>query len=216
MPEKVTFAWEGGTVSGAWHRPVEAAAPAAALVLAHGAGGTMHSPAMVAVAEALAARGLAVVRFNFPYAEARRRVPDRQAQLVACYQAVAEQVRAQAARVYLGGRSMGGRIASHVVADGFSAAGLVLLSYPLHPPRQPHRLRTAHLAKVTAPMLFVQGSRDAFARPDLLRATLDSLPTATLHLVEGADHGLRVSGRAPGDVVEEIVEAMLRWMDRQT
>lgn len=107
---------------------------------------------------------------------------------------------------------MGGRIASHVVAAGFPAAGLLFLAYPLHPPGQPDRLRDAHLGKITIPMLFLQGSRDAFARPDLLAKTVAALPTATLHVVDGGDHGLKVRGRAAEDVRAEIVEVAVGWI----
>lgn len=172
----------------------------------------MHTSTLVQFAEGLADKSIGVVRFNFPYAEARRNIPDRQAALVQCYRAVAERVAGQVGRLYLGGRSMGGRIASHVVADGFPAAGLLFLSYPLHPPGRPERLRTSHLQKIRVPMLFLQGSRDAFAKPDLLRQAVASLPTATLHVVEGADHGLRVKGRAPEEVTHELVEAAVAWM----
>jgi len=121
-------------------------------------------------------------------------------------------VRARVERLYLGGRSMGGRIASHVVADGLPSLGLVFLSYPLHPPGQPQRLRATHLQKISVPMLFLHGTRDAFATPALLRQVLVTLPTATLHDVEGADHGLTVRGRDPEDVTRELTEITRRWM----
>ena len=108
---------------------------------------------------------------------------------------------------------MGGRIASHLVAAGFAAAGLVSLSYPLHPPGQPDRLRDKHLYTITVPMLFLQGTRDAFARPQLLQRTLVRLPTATLHRVENADHGLRVPGRSSDEVIAELVEATVSWIE---
>ncbi len=209
MGEHATFEWEGGSVSGVWHHPPRSKTY---LVLGHGAGGNMHTPGLVQYAEALADAGVGVVRFNFPYAEARRKVPDLQPRLVACFRAVVTQVRPHASRLYLGGRSMGGRIASHVVADGYPAAGLVFLSYPLHPPGQPHRLRTAHLSRIQIPMLFLQGTRDAFARPDLLRSTIASLPTATLHLIEGAGHGLTVKVREPHDITEELVRTTQAWI----
>jgi hypothetical protein len=205
--------WNGGAVSAVWSRPATPAATT--LILAHGAGGNLFTPGLAQFAGAVAARGVAALRFNFPYAEARRKVPDRQATLEACYRAVAETVASQVGPggpLVLGGRSMGGRIASHVVAAGFPAAGLLFLSYPLHPPAQPDRLRDAHLRKVAVPMLFLQGSRDAFARPDLLAATVAALPTATLHTVDGGDHGLRVQDRAAEDVTAEIVEVAVRWM----
>jgi predicted alpha/beta-hydrolase family hydrolase len=106
---------------------------------------------------------------------------------------------------------MGGRMASHVVAAGFPAAGVAFLSYPLHPPGQPERLRDAHLGKIRIPMLFVQGSRDSFALPHLLEATLRRLTTATLHIVEGGDHSLKVRGRTEDDVVAEIADAVVAW-----
>lgn len=108
---------------------------------------------------------------------------------------------------------MGGRIASHIVAGGVNATGLVFLSYPLHPPGQPERLRTKHLPKISVPMLFIQGSRDAFARSDLLDSTLETLPRATLYVVEGADHGLKAKGRTPDDLTAEIADVVVRWID---
>lgn len=212
MPvEKRAFEWDGGSVSGVWHTPERGATH---LVLGHGAGGNLHTPALVHFAEALTAHGIGVVRFNFPYAEAGRKAPDKQKILESCYRAVAGDVAKRAQRLFLGGRSMGGRIASHIVADQVPAAGLIFLSYPLHPPGQPERLRDAHLTKITVPMLFIQGSRDAFARPDLLSATLEKLPTGTLHVVEGADHGLTVRGRSPEDVNKELVDTTVSWVKK--
>jgi hypothetical protein len=210
------IAWEGGAVSAVWDH----AAPAdAVLVLGHGAGGTLHTPGLARFAGAIAARGATAVRFNFPYAEARRRIPDRQPILETCYRAVASHVAGRGRRgfpLFLGGRSMGGRIASHLVAAGFPVRGLVFLSYPLHPPREPERLRAAHLETITVPMLFLQGSRDAYARPDLLARTLERLPTATLYLVEGADHGLTVRGRPAEEVIAEVAEVAVRWLGSLT
>ncbi len=209
VPEPATFDWEHGQVSAVWDHPPTGRTY---LLLGHGAGGNLHTPGLAQYAVALAAAGVGAVRFNFPYAEAKRKVPDRQPVLEACFRAVAEQVGGRVKRLYLGGRSMGGRIASHVVAGGFAARGLVFLSYPLHPPGQPHRLRAAHLKEIAVPMLFVQGERDAFARPPLLHSVLETLPGATLHPVEGADHGLTVRGRDPADVTRELVEATREWM----
>lgn len=204
-----TLEWGSGRVSVVWDHPPEGDTY---LLLGHGAGGNLHTPGLAHYARALAVSGIGAVRFNFPYAEARRKVPDKQPLLETCFRAVAEQVRPRVERLYLGGRSMGGRIASHVVADGFPALGLAFLSYPLHPPGQPQRLRAAHLKKINVPMLFLQGTRDGFAQPPLLRQVLDTLPTATLYPVEGADHGLTVRGRNQEDVTRELVEATLRWM----
>ena len=111
---------------------------------------------------------------------------------------------------------MGGRIASHIVAAGYAAAGLVFLSYPLHPPGKPEQLRDAHLPEIAVPMLFIQGSRDNFAQPDLLAATIRRLPTATLHVVDGGDHGLTVRGRKADDVNREIVDLTVSWLKSWT
>jgi predicted alpha/beta-hydrolase family hydrolase len=198
------FRWEGGEVSGAWHRPVGKAR--AALVLGHGAGYNLNTKLLVDVGRALAERGIAALRFNFPYTEAGRRAPDPQPRLEACYRAVAEAVAADTPRPFLGGKSMGGRIASHLVADGFEACGLVFLGYPLHPPGKPERIRDAHLKGIDAPMLFLQGTRDPFATPELLRATLESLKSARLVEIEGGDHSFKVKGRSTEEVTADLVE----------
>lgn len=208
MADRIAFPWEETTLGGLWHR----GEGKVGLLLAHGAGGTMHTPGLAAYAEAVAAAGVDVVRFNFPYAEAKRRIPDPRPRLVAAFRAVAERVRADVTELHAGGRSMGGRIASHLAAEGFPLRGLIFLAYPLHRPGETERLRTAHLESVAAPMLFLQGSRDAFARMDLLREAVAALPSATLHVIDGADHGLTVRGRPPAEVVRELAEVTLRWM----
>jgi hypothetical protein len=216
MSAATTFEWDGGTVSGAWHHP---AGGADYLILAHGAGGTMNTPSLRAYAEGIAARGLGAVRFNFGYAEAGKKAPDRAPKLEACFRAVLDAVATHADRVFLGGRSMGGRIGSHLAAAGAAGAeaadvaGLVFLAYPLHPVGKPERIRDEHLYRVEAPMLFLQGTRDPFATPDLLRATIDKLGArATLHPVEGGDHSHRVKGRKEADIVAELVEATMSWL----
>jgi hypothetical protein len=208
--EPARFAWPGGDVSGAFHRPVSGRR--ATLVWAHGAGGTMDTPNVVGVAEGLAARGVEVVRFNFLYREQGRKAPDRGEKLEACYLAVASVVAKTAERLYLGGGSMGGRIASQIVAGGFSAAGLAFQSYPLHPPGKPERLRDEHLYRVGVPMLFISGTKDEFASGALLDGVVAKLPTATLYRIEGANHGLRVKGRAPADVLAEVVDTIDAWI----
>ena len=207
---RTTFRWDEEEVSGAWHRLARAAQ--AALVLGHGAGYGMDTQLLVDVGESLSERGIAVLRFNFPYSEAGRRRPDPQPKLEACYRAVASAVAQEFARPFLGGKSMGGRIASHIVADGFPAAGLVFLGYPLHPPGQPERIRDAHLKRIDAPMLFLQGTRDPFATPDLLQRTIAALPSATLVEIEGANHSFKVRGRSSADVTEELVEAIASFV----
>ena len=210
MSEPLRFAWRDGEVSGARHDP---AGPArATLVWAHGAGAGMDHANVVGVAEGLAASGIAVVRFNFGYREQGRKAPDKQDRLEACYLAVATAVAEGADRLFVGGGSMGGRIASHIVAGGFDAAGLAFQSYPLHPPGKPERLRDAHLRGITIPMLFVSGTKDDFASGDLLDRTVAGLPTATLHRIEGANHGLRVKGRPQADVLAEVVSTISAWI----
>src|SRR5262245_2506351 len=160
------------------------------LVLAHGAGANQKSPFMVRFATALAARGIDAVTFNFLYTEERRRLPDRNDALEACWRAVIERfrgsVRGGADKLVIGGKSMGGRIASQVAAgtpDGIS--GLVLLGYPLHPPGKPQQLRVRHLPGIRAPMLIVQGERDAFGTPEELRPVIVNLAAPVeLYVVE--------------------------------
>jgi uncharacterized protein len=204
------FRWDEGEVSGAWHRPT--GETRGALVLAHGAGHGMDTRLLIDVGEALAGRGVAVLRFNFPYMEAGKRGPDPQPRLEACYRAVAEAVAGEFERPFLGGKSMGGRIASHIVADGFPGGGLVFLGYPLHPPGRPERIRDAHLKRIDVPMLFLQGSRDPFASPDLLHKTIAVLTSATLVEIEDGDHSFKVRGRPAAEVSTELVEAIDRFV----
>lgn len=142
------------------------------LVLAHGAGAGQSHRFMVSFAEALAARGVDVMTFDFLYVAAGRRAPDRNDKLEACWRAALDEARTiWSGRVpFIGGKSMGGRIASQLAAAGVGALGLVLLGYPLHPPKQPEKLRTAHLSRLTLPTLVLQGRRDEFGTPEELRA----------------------------------------------
>jgi predicted alpha/beta-hydrolase family hydrolase len=191
------------------------------VVLGHGAGGTRHTPMLVSLASALERSGRAALLYDFPYAAAGRRRPDPPAVLEATTREAAALALAEsgASRLVHGGRSMGGRIASQVVAGGARADGLVFLGYPLHLPGQFEKRREAHLPRVAAPMLFVQGTRDAFARPDLLEALILRLgERARHHAVREADHSfsvLRRSGRTPAEVEEEVVSVVLRWLEEQ-
>jgi predicted alpha/beta-hydrolase family hydrolase len=191
------------------------------VVLGHGAGGNRRTPMLVDLAEALAESGRAALLYNFPYAERGTRRPDPPRVLEAAAREAAEVARekAGATRVVMGGRSMGGRIASQVVAAGAPADGLVFLAYPLHPPGRPEKRRESHLPDIAVPMLFVQGTRDAFAREDLLQALMVRLGRrARHHPVEAADHSLRVlkrSGRTNEDVEAEVRGALLGWLERQ-
>jgi uncharacterized protein len=189
------------------------------VVLGHGAGGTRRSPAMIAIAEALAASGRQALLYNFLYTDRGGRRPDPPDVLEATTRAVGEFVRhdLDARRVVHGGRSMGGRIASQTVAKGAPCDALVFLAYPLHPPGKPDVLRDRHLPDVSAPMLFVQGTRDDFARWDLLTAVLARLgERATLHAVAGGDHSFKVlkrDGRTAPEVEAEVHGAVLAWLD---
>ena len=190
----------------------------ATLILAHGAGAGQHSTFMTSFATALAELGVDMVTFNFLYTEQRRRIPDRKPALEACYQAVIQAVRGELpGALFIGGKSMGGRIATHVAAEGHGTApnGIVLLGYPLHPPGRPQERRDAHLPDVPSPMLFVQGSRDAFGTPAEIQPVLLRLDRpATLHIVEGGDHSFKVAnGRRPqDDVYLEVQRTIVRWL----
>jgi uncharacterized protein len=195
--------------------PVSAAAHGTAgaprFVLTHGAGGSMDTPGLVRFADSLADRGLEVIRFNQPSAEAKKGRPDVAKKVEATWRQIVEQT-ADAPRLIIGGRSFGGRMASHIAAEGAQIDGLLFLGYPLHPPGKPERIRDGHLTRIEVPMLFIQGSRDPFAQPDLLAATIERLPLATLHLLEGGNHSLDVKGRKSAEVVEEIADRTVEWL----
>jgi predicted alpha/beta-hydrolase family hydrolase len=188
------------------------------VALGHGAGGDRESPLLVRLASALAESGRGALLYNFPYTDKGRRVPDSPEVLEMTARAVAEHARGPlgARRVVLGGKSMGGRIASQAVAKGAPAEGLVFLGYPLHPPGRTETRRDKHLPKVGVPMLFVQGTRDAFARWDLLEKLIGRLgEAATLHRIDDGDHSFRVpkrSGRTAADVEAEVFQAVLGWL----
>ena len=193
---------------------------ATVVVLGHGAGGNRRNPMLLALADALAGSGRAALLYDFPYAAKRLRRPDPPPVLEAATRAAAAlALEATGARKLVhGGRSMGGRIASQVVAAGGHADGLAFLGYPLHPPGQFEKRREAHLPGIGAPMLFVQGTRDDFAREDLLIALMARLGArAELVRVREANHSFGVrksSGRTPEDVFAEVREALLAWLDR--
>lgn len=194
------------------------------LILAPGAGAGHDHGFMVGFGRGLAARGLRLVTFNFPYIERGRRVPDRNDTLESCWQSVLQAVRERAgatARVFAGGKSMGGRIASQVAARpevSRGLDGLVFLGYPLHPPGQPARARTGHWPAIDLPALFIQGTRDPFAALDELRSSLPLFagPT-TLAVVEGGDHSFKVpkgkgGGRSQEAVYAEIQDRIVAWI----
>jgi hypothetical protein len=190
-----------------------------AVLLAHGAGNDMTSPFLSAVHAGLAREGFVAVKFNFPYTESRRRAPDPRPVLERCYRTVLEAVardrRLAPPWIAIGGKSLGGRIASYLAAAGVPVRGLLLLGYPLHPAGKPEQLRATHLPAVGSPMLFVQGTRDTLCDLDLLRPVLARLPDARLHAIEGGDHSFRTprrEGRPDDDVWHEVVTVAARWL----
>jgi uncharacterized protein len=194
------------------------------LLLAHGAGGTQMSPFMVEFASGLAERGIDAVTFNFGYSEQRRKLPDRNDKLEACWRAMIAAARSGAivpelarSALAIGGKSMGGRIASQVAAvDPEGIAGLVLLGYPLHPPGRPDQLRTRHLPAISVPMLIVQGERDAFGTPHELRPVLRKLKAKSqLYVVEGGDHSFKVpksAGIPQAQIHTRVLGEIERWL----
>ena len=189
------------------------------LVLGHGAGAGMSHPFMGALAEELAAAGVATFRYQFPYMQERRRVPDSPAVLtgtvVAAVRAAAKA--APGLPLLAGGKSMGGRMTSQAAAERplDAVRGLVFFGFPLHPPKRPGTKRGEHLAKVGVPMLFLQGTRDELADLNLLRPITTKLGSqATLHIIEGADHSFHVlkkSGKSDAEVLGELAETTASW-----
>jgi uncharacterized protein len=217
--EELRLGVEGaGEVSALLLRPAKARW---LLVLAHGAGAGMSHPFMAKLADELASVGVATLRYQFPYLEERRRVPDAPAVLTAT---VRSAVRAAADAVpelplLAGGKSMGGRMTSQAAAERLreSVRGLVFFGFPLHPPNKPGTKRADHLAKVTVPMLFLQGTRDTLADLKLLRPVCAKLGArATLHIIETADHSFHVlksSKRSDAEVLRELAETTASWAE---
>ena len=190
----------------------------AVFVCAHGAGGHKADSGMERLAAALCGNGFDLVRFNFLYREAGSRRPDPMARLTQCFEAVVTHARAQLGQqcLLIGGRSMGGRAASMMAAEGFACDGLLLLAYPLHPPGKPAQLRVAHLPKIQVPVLCINGTRDAFCTRELMERALEGVTAPwTMHWVRGADHSFRVlksSGRTDGEVYAEVAQASSAWL----
>ncbi len=188
------------------------------LVLAHGAGAGMETPFMDAVAEGLGERGIRVVRFEFPYmarrrVDGKRRGPDRTEVLLETWRRV-HRALSRRRRLAIGGKSMGGRMAS-LVADELGSRGLVCLGYPFHPPGKPERLRTAHLEGIVTPTLIVQGTRDPFGVPDEV-AGYGLSPAVRVAWIEDGDHDLRPrksSGRTPEQNREAALDEVASFLD---
>jgi predicted alpha/beta-hydrolase family hydrolase len=206
-----------GRSTTAIHYPAEKPRKAL-LVLAHGAGAGQKHPFMVATANGLAARGIDVVTFDFPYMHAKRGAPDKAPVLEHCFRAVIEAGRSikglSRHRLFIGGKSMGGRMATHLGAQELpDLNGIVVLGYPLHPPGQRAKLRVAHLPAIAVPVLIVQGEKDVFGSPSELEPHLKVLKAAvTLHPVDGADHSLTVRSKRGAEVFDGILTTISEWM----
>jgi hypothetical protein len=189
-----------------------------ALVLAHGAGGDVDETTLERICAGAVASGVDAVRLRFPYKVKGRKAPDRAPKLEAAFRAAVRWVKDElgTSKVVVGGRSMGGRIASLLAVTGEPVEGLMFIAYPLHPAGQEDKLRDTHLYVLQRPMLFVQGDRDTLCRMKLMQPVIDRLaPRATLHVIEGGDHSFKVlkrSGRTTDEAQAEVVQAALDWL----
>ena len=204
---------------GATAYPAEGSA-VAVLVLAHGAGAGQKHPFMVAAAKGLAGRGISLVTFDFPYMRERRHVPDKAPVLEAAFRDVIDATREWSGtrEVFIGGKSMGGRMATHLGAQGLDGlSGIVALGYPLHPPGRPDKPRTEHLPSISVPVLIVQGERDAFGTPDELKPVIATMrANVTLHVVAGGDHSLAVRGKKKDDAFQEVLDVVASFISSRT
>jgi len=209
----------GAEETSAIYESAESGADSPLFVCAHGAGGNMNDRSIVALAKALRAHGLSVVRFNFLYREKKSGRPDAMPKLEACFSAVVERARQELKpkTLFIGGRSMGGRAASMMAAEKFDCDGLLLFAYPLHPPGHPEKLRDAHLPSITAPVLCFSGTRDPFISKDLMEEVLKRVKTQwDMQWIESADHSFHVpksSGRTDAQVLDEVANSTERWIE---
>ena len=193
----------------------EDSAPAWTLIYAPGAGSNLNDAFGTHLSRRLTAQGLATMRFQFPYTEEKRRRPDRSQLLEETWSAVIDEAGASFPKLAIGGRSMGGRIASQIAAQVTGVDALALFAYPLRPPYDPSKLRDGHFASLAVPTFFCSGTRDSFGTPEELREAVDKVPNARLHLLEGADHSFGVakaSGQTRQQVWDEAVDQLLDWI----
>ena len=213
-PRAVSIHVGDAEVSGLSIRPSK---PLATMVVAHGAGAGMEHPFLQGFSEAMADEGVATLRFNFPYREAGRRFPDRPPLAIAAWTAAMEAAAglSEGEPLWAAGKSFGGRMASMAVAEGMKTRGLVYLGYPLHAPGKPDKLRDEHLYGIAVPMLFLQGTRDTFATPELLESVVERIgPTATLQWCEGGDHSFAVKGakRSAAEIGASLAPAVAQFV----
>lgn len=218
MMQSWSIAVGGETVSAVFEEPTAAADRRVVFACAHGAGGNMMDRGMLATAHALRAEGFGVVRFNFLYKEKKSGRPDPMPKLKETVAAVVAHTRAKLAPdiLIIGGRSMGGRAASMLAADGLDANGLLLLAYPLHPAGKPEQLRDAHLPGIRLPVLCINGTRDALCTKSIMDDVLTRVgPNWRMQWEEGADHSFHVlksSGRTDAEVMQSIGAGAGRWV----
>lgn len=212
----VQIEWARGAITARLAEPSRRSAPG--VLLAHGAGTNQDHHMIVALRDGLADSGSPVLTFNYPYTEAGKKRPDAPATLLGCHSAVAAWFREEVDPVMvMAGRSMGGRIASMLAAEGEPCAGLILFSYPLHPAGRPEKLRKDHLPQISVPVLSITGTRDALARPELYDRWVRPLAGFETFVSEDADHSMRVrksSGRTNEQALQEMIEVTAAWLGR--
>jgi hypothetical protein len=208
MAGETTISWPGGGVSGrlAGSGPV-------GILLAHGAGTNQDHPFMTALRDGLADAGHTVMTFNYPYTERGAKRPDRTEKLVEAHRAAADRLGSRVDALFLAGRSMGGRMATYLVAEGYPAVGVILYAYPLHPSGKEDRLRVAHFSDVHVPLLFFQGTRDSLSRMELFDRHIRTLPNVTVELLEGVAHSFRGGGWAEADLLRRLVGGTTTWIE---
>jgi uncharacterized protein len=223
MSEPEPMQWRvnvGNETTSAAYAPPDGTDRGIVFVCAHGAGGNMNDRGLVQTAAAIRRRGIGIVRFNFLYKEKKSGRPDPMPRLKDCITAVVARTRAEIRprALIIGGRSMGGRAASMLAAEGFECDGLLLLAYPLHPPGKPDQLRDAHLPAIKVPVICFNGTRDPFCTPSLMEEVLTRVKTRwEMHWVEGADHSFHVlksSGKTDEQVLDGIGDAVDKWVGR--
>lgn len=207
MVSKLSIPWSGGEVSGRLRGD-----GSHGILLAHGAGTNQDHRVMVALRDRLATAGHQVMTFNYPYSERGSKSPDRAERLVECHRAAADLMSEKVDVLFLAGRSMGGRIATYLVAEGYPATGVILYAYPLHPAGKPESLRVAHFPDVRVPLLFFQGTRDALSRMELFDRHIATLPHVTVELLEGATHSLTGGGWSEEAMLQHLTQKTTTWI----
>lgn len=214
--ETVTIDTEFGAVTARLVRGTKAPG----VLLAHGAGTDQDHHMMVALRDAIVATGHSVMTFNYAYTERGSKRPDTQTKLLSVHRTVLEWFRDNVAdRVVLAGRSMGGRMATYLAAEGADIDGVILHAYPLHPAGKPEKLRKDHLPDIAVPMLFIVGTRDPLSQMPLFNQWVRPLPTADVFEVEDGDHSMRVrkaSGRTNAEAADEIAVAIAAWLGKRS